>query len=109
MQMASSITVGTTAMQLARPWRMTPCCASTWTLLNFNFATPEETKEAERKLKQLEAAEEKGAVWAECEICSKWRLLPASITSWPGKFSCSMNPDTTRSSYDAEEETVSQL
>jgi hypothetical protein len=31
--------------------------------------------EAERELKQLGAAEEKGAVWAECEIRSKWRLL----------------------------------
>jgi hypothetical protein len=77
------------------------------TRLCLNFATPEETKEAERELKQLEAAEEKGAVWAECEICNKWRLLPASITSWPGKFSCSMNADTTRSSCDVEEEDVS--
>ena len=75
----------------------------------FNFATPEETKEAERELKQLQAAEVKGTVWAECELCSKWRLLPASITSWPGKFSCSMNPDTTRSSCDVEQEDVSQL
>jgi hypothetical protein len=66
---------------------------------NSNFATPEETKEAERELKQLEAAAavEGGSrvVWAECEICSKWRLLPASVTSWPGKFNCSMDPDTT--------------
>jgi hypothetical protein len=27
----------------------------------------------------------KETCWAMCEVCSKWRQLPSSIKSWPGK------------------------
>ena len=54
--------------------------------VNFNFASLEHQRRRKWNLSGWESAAEKGMVWAEREICNKWRLLPASIKSWPGNF-----------------------
>jgi hypothetical protein len=82
----------------------------TGTLLNYRWTSTPPHRRQQRKRKwnlsdwELQHAAEKGVVWAERETCSKWRLLPASIKSWPGNFDCSMDPNTACSSCDVEEE-----
>jgi hypothetical protein len=38
-----------------------------------------------------EAEEEVEEAWAQCDLCSKWRMLPPSMPVWDGAFACSMN------------------